>query len=458
MIMSLVKFKKEAVYKTLTEKQRDFFDLFFEGKSIFLSGVAGTGKSFCIKILNEFCQKNKISLALTASTGIAALTIKGATIHSFAGIGLADKDAMSIINDVKKYKKAVARIRNCKILFIDEISMISGELFNKLDIVFKYFRPWDQNKPFGGIQLIICGDVMQLPPVFKNYLNEEQLFFFESRAYQEANFHICYLTESKRQSDSTFVDALNKIRIGDHSGLNIINKRIDYIFPKSIIKPVKLFCINSSVDKYNKICLDSIESKSVFFYSKDSGEDRHILQLDKNCMAPKVLELKIGAQCILLSNLDIEGGFVNGTIGKIIKFENNLPVLQKDDGSTLIIDNDSWEIKEQIIDNSGHITYKSVASRRQIPLKLGYAISIHKSQSMSIDKLEIDFGRAFESGQIYVGLSRATSLESLSIKNLNPNQITINSKCLEFDNLIKNFKKIKEKKLKPEKDDTLSLI
>lgn len=455
--MSFEKFKKEKVFQTLTKGQKEFFELFFSGKNIFLSGVAGTGKSFCIKTLHDFCHNHRIPLALTASTGIAALTIKGTTIHSFSGIGLADKDIQSIIADVKRYKKAVSRIQNCKILFIDEISMISGELFNKLDIIFKYFRPRHQTKPFGGIQLIICGDVMQLPPIFKNNLNEEQLFFFESRAYKEADFNICYLTESKRQSDSSFVDALNKIRIGDSTGLNVINSRINFIFPKSNIQPVKLFCINSAVDKYNKACLDSINSKSVFFYARDFGEERHVAQLDKNCLAPKILELKIGSQCILLSNLDIQKGFVNGTIGKIIGFENNWPVLQKEDGESLIIENDCWEIKEQSIDNNGLISYKTVASRKQIPLKLGYAISIHKSQSMSIDKLEIDFGRAFESGQIYVGLSRATSLDSLSIKNLNPNHIKVDSKCLEFDNLIKQSRiELREKKSKI--DDSSSLI
>lgn len=148
---------------------------------------------------------------------------------------------------------------------------------------------------------------------------------------------------------------------------------------------------------------------------------------------PKILELKLGAQCLLLSNLDIERGFVNGTIGKIVKFENSLPVFQNENGDTIIVDNQTWEINEQIFNKNGSITYKPVASRKQLPLKLGYSFSIHKVQGNSLNKVSIDFGRAFEDGQVYVALSRATNLNSLSIKNLHPDMVKTNFKCLDFD-------------------------
>ncbi len=426
-----VKFQQTKEFGTLSAGQRRFFEEFFKGKNILLTGGAGTGKSFCIKTLCDFCQKSNIHIAKTASTGIAALTIGGSTIHSFAGVGLADKNANSLITDIKRNKKAIARISNAKILCIDEISMISANLMDKLDIVFKYFRFND--KPFGGVQLVLFGDLLQLPPVFKNgHLNESDGLVFESRAFQESKLSIINLSEIFRQSNPVFAEELNRIRFGESSNISNILARTGAKLPSNIIAPIKLFPINRKVDEFNALQMSKLDGESVFFYAQQFGEQRHLEALDKNCLAAKSIEIKIGAQVILLANLDTEAGWVNGTIGKVIRYENNLPVIQRSNGDSIIVDKYEWTIKEQEIDPSGNIRYKTVASRLQIPLKLGYAISIHKSQSLTMDYVDIDFEGIFECGQVYVALSRAKTLEGLTISNLDANKIKAHPQCVEF--------------------------
>ncbi len=366
------------------------------------------------------------------------------TIHSFAGLGLADKDALSLIQDIKKYKKAVSRIMNCRTLFIDEISMISGALLDKIDIIFKYFR--NNNNPFGGCVIIAVGDALQLPPVFSGTLNEKQQFFFESRSWKEANFHTIELTEVKRQSDKDFIDLLNNLRKGKISNYELLATRFNYKFPESDIKPVKIFSTNKKVNNYNEICLSEIKSPSVFFYALDTGEERHIKSLDKNCPAAKTIELKVGAQVIILANICVLDGFVNGTVGKIIKFEDNKPVIRTSTGKTAIINNWEWEIKEQVFVNE-KIEYNVIASRKQIPLKLAYSVTAHRIQGQTLDKVEVDLDNVFEFGQIYVMLSRTRTLEGLSIKNFDPKYIKAHPKCLDFYEKSNRIKDVEEESL-----------
>jgi ATP-dependent exoDNAse (exonuclease V) alpha subunit len=419
------------IWDKLTKGQQAFFEAVFQGKNVFLTGSAGTGKSFCFKTLFEFTQTKNFAVAKTASTGIAALTIGGSTIHSFAGLGKGDENVQSIIHNIKKYKKARQRITNVKRLCLDEVSMIDSSLLDKLDIILKYFR--GNNEPFGGVQMIFGGDALQLPPVLKNKFHENAGFAFEARSWKEAKIHVCHLTEIKRQdAEGQFAKALNKIRFGDISDLSVILQREGNFFENDIVKPIKLFPTNKNVDYYNVAQLNAIKSEDIIFHAVEFGEARHLEALDKNCLAPKTLTIKIGAQVILLANLDTDHGWVNGTLAKVVGIENNLPVIQRDNGDKIIVDKEEWTIKETIVLPNGDTTYPVIASRKQIPLKLGWAITVHKSQSLTLDKVEIDFEGTFECAQVYVALSRARTLEGLSIKNLKPQHIRAHPKCVEF--------------------------
>lgn len=424
------KFRSEKAYKGFTDKQKSFFESLFSGENVFLTGPGGVGKSYCLSTLFEFLERERFFVGKTASTGIAAVNISGSTIHSFAGLGLADKDGRALLNDVKKNKKAIRRISGCRMLFIDEISMIDSDLLDKLDLVFREFR--QSGKPFGGVQVCFSGDFLQLPPVAKGFFDKSQAFCFNSDAWKGADIKAVYLDEIIRQDKtSEFAALLNEIRQGDLTNVALLDKCVHKKNKKSKVDPVRLFCINKNVDVYNHEKLKSIDSESRFYYADDTGDPRHIEFLNKNCLAPKTLELKIGAQVILLYNLNTELGFVNGTVGVIKSFENGLPVLERTDGETIIVEKQSWDIKEAVAVGD-RTDYNVVASRKQIPLKLGWAATVHKSQGMTLDTAEVDLDRAFEYGQVYVALSRVKSMDGLILKNFDPSLIKAHPSALKF--------------------------
>ncbi len=415
----------------MTEDQKAFFEKFFSGSNICITGSAGTGKSFCIKSLFNFLQKEaKVSVGKTATTGVAAFNIEGSTIHSWAGIGLGDEDALSLIKFVGRNKKAKERITGCSVLILDEVSMMSASLLNKLDIVFKYYRY--NNEPFGGLQIIFSGDFLQLPPVFKS-AEDNMGFAFDSRAWKEANISVVNLKQIMRQAgDTSFTNLLNEIRVGNTDSLPLLKSRIDAKFPNDEIKPVKIFCKNIDVNEFNKKKLNEINKPVRIFTALDSGDERFIKHFDKNCPAPKELFLKEGAQVMLLKNIDTENGLVNGSVGVIESFSTSGVVVKFCSGKIGIIDLDEWHIKEQTIGFDKKITYRVVATRKQVPLKLAYSVTVHRSQGLTLDRAELDLNEAFACGQSYVALSRVRNLESLSVKEFAPQRVMVNKQCLDF--------------------------
>ena len=422
-------FKKLSEYKGLTKLQKKFFKDFFSGRNLFLSGPAGTGKSFCVNLLIKFLDLNGIFYGKTATTGVAALNIGGVTIHSWSGMGLAEETGMDLLDKVNENPKTVQRIKNSKVLIIDEISMAKADLIEKLDIVCQYIR--NKDKSFGGIQVIFVGDFMQLPPVFKNF--EEEKFAFDSQAWGDAKVKTIHLTEIVRQHDEPhFAKLLNEIRMGSAKDFTLLMECLNRKFPDDGIKPVKLFCKNVDVSKINHDELYKIKSQSKFYHSSDSGGEMWRKFFDKNCSAPTTLELRKGAQVILLINLDTKLGLVNGSVGTVTEVYDTYIDVKFACGPQ-IIETYKWEIKQNEFDPlTGNMKKTVLASRSQFPLKLAYALSIHRSQGSTLDRAEVNVSDAFAAGQCYTALSRVRNLNSLSIQAFSPDNIKVNKRCLEF--------------------------
>ncbi len=408
--------------------QLGFAKIFFTGANCLLSGEAGTGKSYLIKALFDYLSLH-VSIGKTSPTGVAAFNIGGQTLHSFMGIGFADEDVPDLIIKVNKNFKARSRIKSMEVLFIDEVSMCKGELMDKVDGVLRHFR--NPSDPFGGVQLICTGDWLQLPPVFKGEGSIE--LAFQCASWRSANIQTVVLVEQMRQQgDPTFARVLGDLRVGNTSSLHLLDSRVDAVFPADGIEAVRIFCKNVDVDQYNKDRLAKLTTPSKIYTSYDSGSSYQIESFNKNCPAPQKLELKVGAQVMLLINEDVETGLVNGALGVVKSFElGGVKVQFKTD--TLIVERHIWELKEQEAGIDGKLKSKVVATRSQIPLKLCWAVTVHKCQGQTLDRAIVDVAEAFAEGQCYTALSRVRNMESLSIAGCIPDKaIRVNQDCVRF--------------------------
>ena len=425
----LGQFIKKPEWKGLTKLQKEFFRSFFEGRNLFLTGPAGTGKSYAASLLFDFLDEMEIFYGKTATTGVAALNIGGVTINSWSGMGLADDNGMELLEKVAENTKASNRIKACKVLVIDEVSMAKSELIEKLDLVCQFIR--NNERSFGGIQVVFVGDFMQLPPVFKHF--EQELFAFDSQAWRDAKVKMVHLTEIVRQHDEPhFATFLNEVRMGRAKDYSILDDCISRVFPDDGILPVRLFCKNLDVNGYNKTELDKINAKSQHYISTDEGSETWRQFFDKNAQAPAVLELKVGAQVILLVNVDPTQGLVNGSVG-IVKAMFLETVEVQFTSGTFVVEAHEWSIKQNEFDPATNAMKKIVvAKRKQLPLRLAWALTIHKGQGSTLDRAEIDVSEAFAAGQVYVALSRVRTLGSLRVKRFSPNKIMTNRKCLDF--------------------------
>ena len=419
----------------LNEGQKKGLEILKSGKNVFLTGYAGTGKSFLIKQFTNWCNLEHKKCYTTSTTGVSALLINGTTLHSWAGVGLGE-DTKNVLLERVKRSKAFIRWKCCKVLIIDEVSMLSITLFEKLDYIGKQIR--QNRKVFGGIQLVLTGDFCQLPPIGSD-------FVFKSLLWEVCVDNIIYLNENMRQTDSIFKEILPEIRLGRVTDeiIKIIEERIGKSIktPEGIL-PTKLYSHRASVEKINKDSLKSLinkDNKIVKFHSKDSikslsrlymdDESQHLKRIDKMCNTPAIIELAIGAQVMCTFNIDLDSGLANGSRGVVIGFLNNLPKVRFMNGLEIIIDKNSWEMKlgEDII-----------GIRNQIPLILAYAVTIHKSQGSTLDCAIIDLGQTvFEYGQAYTALSRCKSLDCISIVTLDPNKLVCSPHVKEFYENIK---------------------
>jgi ATP-dependent DNA helicase PIF1 len=399
-----------------------------QGKNVFITGSAGTGKSTLLKKIIE--QLPIEGTFVTASTGIAAVHINGITLHSFAGIGISSSKAESI-GKVNKSKAAIERWQRAKRIIIDEISMVDGDCFDTIEAIARITRGID--KPFGGIQVICCGDFLQLPPVSRN---GNYKFCFESNAWGTTIQHSINLRTIHRQKDKLFTSMLEEIRQGvaSRKTLQILTGRLnsntlDQSEDESSIKPTKLFALNRDVDAINKEELENLPvEEEVPFHALDRGNATFIRQLEQHA-APDYFVLKIGAQVMLSINLDIKANLSNGARGVVTGFEycetlkQQLPVVKFLTGVERTIKPYTWKVM---------VEAKMLASRTQVPLKYAWALSIHKSQGQTVDKVEIKLCNIFEYGQAYVALSRVTSLDGLILTNFDPKVFKAHPKVLNY--------------------------
>ena len=409
----------------LNKEQLSVLSLLDKCENIFITGAAGTGKSFVLEQVVRRCNEIGENVYVTASTGVAALNIdfentNSMTFHGWASIGLGVEPLKILVRNIIKNKTARERIRKTEVLIIDEISMIQSDFFEVVNEVVQKVRNCD--KPFGGIQLVLSGDFAQLPPIKQGYL-------FESKVWKDLDLQHVELHQVYRQQDKEFVDLLSRLRTNTLTNEDILKiqatEHNEFYGP---IKPTKLLCLNKDVDGLNNIELDKLRGDATVFDAIDTGKYSKV-----NFKFAKKLRLKKDAQVMLLINQNLQKGLINGARGVVLK-------CSLDCGVTVLFSNGEivnfTPVKQDVINEDGKI----IASRMQIPLKLAFCLTIHKSQGMTIDMLDIDLKDCFENAQAYVALSRAKSLKYIKVRNFTKHCVNIRKAVEEFHNQTKRQK------------------
>ncbi|KAF5383613.1 hypothetical protein D9615_003724 [Tricholomella constricta] len=449
------KSKVAAVF--LSQEQTQILKLVSEGQSVFYTGSAGTGKSVLLREIIKTLRKKYVkapdAVAITASTGIAACNIGGVTIHSFAGIGLGIESADDLASKIRKNKKASARWLRTKVLIVDEVSMVDGDLFDKLARIGSILRK--KVEPFGGIQVIVTGDFFQLPPVGKH--GAQVKFAFEASLWKETVKHTYNLTKVFRQSDQEFIDMLNEMRFGRLTPKSIakfrsLSREIDY---DDGLAATELFPRREDVDRSNTSRISRLQTHQERYTSIDGGTIQDENQKQKmlaNFMAPRDLSLRIDAQVMLIKNVDET--LVNGSMGRVVRFvdpavygtELDADGAQTLPGEVAVIGNNAtvgsaakkgavaragqvklYPVVEFVVPNGGRRLYLVMPEVWKVELPNG-EVQVMRTQGQTLDRVRVDLGKVFEKGQAYVALSRATSLEGLQVLNFDPSKVNAHPK------------------------------
>lgn len=410
-------------------------------QNIFLTGPAGSGKSTLVRAIVEWAATERLTCDVTALTACAALLLgcRAKTLHSWAGIGLGRGTVDALVADIQKSPFAKKRWTRTDILIIDEISMMTPELFDKLDAVGRRIRR-RADKPWGGLQLVVCGDFFQLPPVSPGAALGR--FAFDAPAWTAAQFAPVVLTRIERQTDSAFQKVLNEARVGALSpeSVAILESRRHLDWKTHTIRPTLLFSRNADVDTINEANLTALK-KPVRIYEATTvlsnpdndpavdvptGEvlERLVNRLDNDASYAPHLELCEGCQVMLVYNKDQEAGLVNGSRGVVVGFRegDGVPIVQFLHGDPVPVEAHEWQSNDA-----------PALKRLQIPLRVAYAVTIHKSQGATLDCALVDIGSStFECGQAYVALSRVRDLESLYVWNFNPARVRADPRVVAF--------------------------
>lgn len=418
--------------------------LLINGENVFLTGFAGTGKSYILNKLKEYFKKK---LTITSTTGIAAVNVKGQTLHSWAGVGLCRNSIYNTVEKIKKRPTQYRQIMNCKILAVDEISMLNIEAFEYINEVLREVR--ECNDPFGGIQVIFIGDFFQLPPVEKE--GEIRHYCFDSPVWNKLGLKNVVLKKNYRQNEANFITALAHMRENclEIEDIELLKTRCTENEDSDILH---IFSTNEEANRYNLAKFNMIDEPVKLFAAEDgvyrgtklvkdgfTESENYILEIfSKNCRAEREIALKLGARVMLLINMDFNKGLINGACGNIIGFNEEAINIKFDNGVIAAIPKHTFEY---------YYNERVVAERVQYPLKLAYGITIHKSQGMTLDKLVVDCARIFERGQSYVAMSRVRTLEGLYLKNFEPEKVLVDNRVAEFYENLKEVENVEPNNL-----------
>ncbi|WP_278814804.1 DEAD/DEAH box helicase [Bifidobacterium pullorum] len=420
------------------------------GANVFLTGAPGAGKTY---VLNEFIHNARAegaSVAVTASTGIASTHINGQTIHSWSGIGVATALTEPLIKLIRSRRRR--KIQDTDILVIDEVSMMHAWLFDMVDQVCRIIR--HDPRPFGGMQVVLSGDFFQLPPVSVSGRNNDVVapapefvaareryakagrnpegFVTESLVWPELNPVVCYLTEQHRQDTGELLTVLTDIRQGmvDDDDRMVLSSRLG-LEPAPGEVAVHLFPVNRQADGLNDLRLAQIEDDEHEFYAESAGPVNLVDRLKKNMLAPEHLVLKTGAAVMALRN-DADHQYVNGSIGTVRGFapesKGGWPIVEFENGNIVTLKQASWEMMD------GETVLASV---KQVPLRCAWAITIHKSQGMTLDRAVMDLRRTFAPGMGYVALSRVENLDGLYLGGINNHAFLVSPDAVMLDSILR---------------------
>ena len=404
------------------------------GANVFLTGEPGSGKTHTINEYIAYLREREIEHAITASTGVAATHIGGRTIHSWSGIGIASRLDSYAIDRIVSNEYVVKRVSPAKVLIIDEVSMLASETLSMVDLILRGIKR--NSQPFGGLQVILVGDFFQLPPITRKEVESDKqteiwqakqsIFAYNCPAWNKLNPLVCYLTEQYRQNDEEFLNILNAIRansFADKHRQSISKRKIKY--EKAPADVPKLFSHNLDVDRVNDEMLARLAGQPKTFFMSARGSKLLIESLKKGCLSPEKLLLKKGAVVMFTKN-NLQLGFVNGTLGIVegFNFLNGNPIIRARRGQKIEVEPLEWSIQ----DND-----KILATIKQMPLRLAWAITVHKSQGMSMDEAVIDLSRVFEYGQGYVALSRVRKLSGIHLLGYNERAFQVHPEILEKD-------------------------
>lgn len=397
-------------------------EIMLSGESVLLTGPAGAGKTY---VLNQFVKLAKHDgkhVSITATTGLAATHLGGTTIHSWAGIGVTDYIPQGFAEHIAKGRREI--IEKTDVLVIDEISMLHDFRLDMIDEVCRLVRK-EPDLPFGGIQLIMSGDFFQLPPINRGD-SRAGSFVVNADVWQELDPVICYLQEQHRQDDEQLIDILNAIRAGDvrrHHAETLLSRT--EVYPDDLEQLTELHTVNIDVDSMNEAKLKDLEGDELSYEQTTTGSENYVENLQRSVLAPKVLRLKEGALVMAVKNSP-ERKYVNGSIGKVVGFEphTEYPIIEFLNGKEVSMQPDTWELRDGD---------KKRASITQIPLRLAWAITVHKSQGMTLDAARIDLRKAFVEGMGYVALSRVKNIANLYLSGINQMALRVSEEAQAID-------------------------
>ena len=417
--------------------QTEALKILKSGANVFLTGEPGSGKTYVINQYVAYLLSHGIKPAVTASTGIAATHINGMTIHSWSGIGIKNTLSKAELHGIAINAYVKKRVKGAKVLIIDEISMLPPTTLQMIDMICREVKKI--KRPFGGIQVVLVGDFFQLPPVTKNIVApldefaQENLFdeapirfAYDAPIWTDAEFVTCYISEQHRQDDKDLISILTKIRSNDFDDLalgHIQKRKVDTLDISDQIP--RLYTHNMNVDIVNDKMLAKIPGEASFFPMTAVGHPALIGVMKKGCLSPDSLFLKIGASVMFTKN-NPKDGYVNGTLGTVEEFDNKtgFPVVKIRDGRKIKVPLAEW-----IVEENGEIKGRLC----QLPLRLAWAITVHKSQGISLDEAVVDLSRVFEFGQGYVAISRVKRLSGIYIIGWNEKAFQVEPEVLAKD-------------------------